>query len=227
MLNPETLVMRRTAGIRPRRSVSGPLTGTGLADDPLLYTGGGRTILELDLLFDVELPDARSAVADVRELTTPLWQLAENTQQEQRSGSKYGGPAQVRFLWGKAWNVPAVVLSVAERYERFTRLGQAQRSWMRLRLLRVNETTPQPRPPTSFRLADVPASSRTPDETWGVHERVQGERLDEVAERVYGDPSLWRLIAAANDLDDPADGASFAGDGLLRLPPKPRRGKRR
>ena len=60
MLNPETLLMQRTAGIRSRRSASGPLTGASLADDPLLYTGGGRTVLELELLFDLGLSDARS-----------------------------------------------------------------------------------------------------------------------------------------------------------------------
>ena len=231
MLNPETLVMRRTAGVRPRRSASGPLTGIGLTDDPLLYTGGGRTILELDLLFDLELANATGGTAaagrpagDVRDLTGPLWQMAENTQHSQR----YAPPPQVRLIWGKAWNVPAVVLSVAERFERFTPLGQAQRSWLRLRLLRVNETAPQPRPRTSFTLADVPAPEAVgpPDETWGVHERLEGERLEQVAARTYGDPLLWRLIAAVNDIDNPALDAPPGDGGLLRLPPRPRQGER-
>ena len=43
LLNPENLVVRRIAGVQPRRSAAGQLTGVGLADDPLLYTGGGRT----------------------------------------------------------------------------------------------------------------------------------------------------------------------------------------
>jgi hypothetical protein len=222
MLNPETLVLQRTAGVRPRRSASGSLTGAALADDPVLYTGGGRTILELDLLFDLELADARTPADDIRDLTSPLWQMAENTQQRQG----YAQPAQVRFLWGKAWNVPAVVLSVAERFERFTPQGHAQRSWLRLRLLRVNETVPQPRPRTSFLLSDVPSRDQigSPDETWGAHEQIQGERLDQLAARTYGDPSLWRLIAAVNNIDDPsADGVSAEGVGrLLRLPPKSR-----
>jgi nucleoid-associated protein YgaU len=36
-----------------------------------------------------------------------------------------------------------------------------------------------------------------------VHEIAGGERLDEIAFRYYGDPSLWRLLAGANNLDDP------------------------
>ncbi len=60
LLNPETVVMTRTAGVEARRSSGGRLTGAGLADDPLMFTGGGRTELKLDLLFDVDLrPDQR------------------------------------------------------------------------------------------------------------------------------------------------------------------------
>jgi hypothetical protein len=33
---------------------------------------------------------------------------------------------------------------------------------------------------------------------------LAGERIDTIAAEEYGDPAKWRLIAAANDLDDPA-----------------------
>jgi hypothetical protein len=42
LLNPESLVVRRTAGVQPRRSAGGALTGTSLPDDPLLFTEIGR-----------------------------------------------------------------------------------------------------------------------------------------------------------------------------------------
>ena len=35
MLNPEALVVRRVAGLQPQRSISGPVTGLSLSDDPL------------------------------------------------------------------------------------------------------------------------------------------------------------------------------------------------
>ena len=47
----------------------------------------------------------------------------------------------VRLVWGKSWNVPAVVVAVAERFERFDASGSPQRSWLRLRLLRVGAST--------------------------------------------------------------------------------------
>jgi len=79
LLNPESVVMTRTAGVEPRRSSGGRLTGTGLADDPLLFTGGGRTELKLDLLFDVDLAPDHLGVTDVRQMTRPIWALAENS----------------------------------------------------------------------------------------------------------------------------------------------------
>src|SRR5918992_121849 len=78
LLNPESVVVRRQAGVRRRRSVAGGLTGTALADDPLLFTGGGRTELELELLFDTSLVGSTMVSDDVQGLTRPLWELAEN-----------------------------------------------------------------------------------------------------------------------------------------------------
>ena len=135
LLNPESFVIQRTAGVQPRRAIGGPLTGAALTDDPILYTGGGRTELTLDLLFDVSLATAAAPPEDVRAMTRPLWNLAENPEDDGSDGT----PTLVRFIWGKAWNVPAVVTAVAERYEHFTPEGVPQRSWLRLRLLRVSE----------------------------------------------------------------------------------------
>jgi hypothetical protein len=62
--------------------------------------------------------------ADVRDLTGPIWDLA-------------GRPEVVRFVWGKSWNVPAVVGAVAERLEQFGPDGVPGRSWLRVRLAEV------------------------------------------------------------------------------------------
>jgi hypothetical protein len=64
LLNPETVEVTRLAGVRPRGTASGQLTGAGLADDPLQFTGGGRTELVLDLLFDVELVETQVPPTD-------------------------------------------------------------------------------------------------------------------------------------------------------------------
>lgn len=156
LLNPERVVHRRVAGLRPMASVHGGVTGAPSRDTPLLHTGGGRTEIELDLLVDVQLarsvapgtspaappagPSAEAPAAaaapgptDVRELTRALWELAEN------SASGRRGVPRARFVWGKAWNVPVVVEALAERLERFDPGGAPGRSWMRVRLVRVAE----------------------------------------------------------------------------------------
>lgn len=173
LLNPETLVLRRTAGVRPRQSATGQVTGTGLADDPLLYTGGGRTELDLDLLFDVTLPGSSVTSQDVRDLTAPLWRLAENNQ----ATAGYGRPPLVRLIWGKSWNIPGIVVAVAERLEFFTPSGVPQRSWLRLRMVRMAAPVPRPAAATGITTSLSLPSLPLPAAAGGaprVHERLGG-----------------------------------------------------
>lgn len=211
LLNPASIVMRRSAGVRVRSSVSGPLTGAGLTDDPLLYTGGGTTELLLDLLFDVSLVTAPEPVENVQDLTRALTVLSEGSAADQ-------GTRQlpvVRFIWGKAWNIPGVVTAVAERLEQFTTSGAPQRSWLRMRFVRIADSanTELPESTAVRTMEDLPEEDELSPEDVNFHE-VQGtgedeeggghsERLDEMATAQYGDPGWWRVIARFNDIDDP------------------------
>jgi hypothetical protein len=93
---------------------------------------------------------------------------------------------------------------------------------MRLRLLRVSDRAPRP---AELRGAEVPGP-----EAIDVHEVIgagpigegadappppSGERLDAMAQRYYGDPSAWRLIAELNEIDDPLH---LAAGAALRIP---------
>jgi hypothetical protein len=218
MLNPETLAVRRVAGVRPRRTAAGALTGAEMSDDPLLHTGGGRTELDLDLLFDVSLAGGNVVSEDVRDLTRPLWNLAEN-------GT--GGTApQVRFVWGKTWNVPGVVVSVSERLENFTPQGVGRRSWLRMRLWRVAEAARQrtadplrvdPGPALdAAALASVPPDAFSIRELGGGLSPGGGERLDTFLARNDISPAHWKLIASLNGIDDPHHVSPATA---LRLPP--------
>jgi hypothetical protein len=208
LLNPETVVVRRWAGLQRRRSVGGAAGGARLADDPMLYTGGGVTEIRLDLLFDVSISGTTIQSRDVRDLTRPIWQLAENGDVV----DGYGQPPVVRFFWGQAWNVRSVVAAVAERFEQFEPGGAPRRSWMRLELLRVNE--PASTEPGATSSDGLPGQPAAPVDLYQVEgagvapgeeqePAAPGQRLDELAQRYYGDPSLWRLIAEANGVDDP------------------------
>jgi Contractile injection system tube protein len=243
LLNPESVVARRNAGLRTRVAGGGIATGVTLSDDPVVATGGGVTELELDLLFDVDLarqltPSVASAAGspaaaspgsdgapaeaplqtDVRDLTRPIWSLAENADGD----DGYGAPPVVRMIWGRSWNVPAVVAAVAERLERFSVDGAPQRSWLRLRLRRVSDApsrgplrepaTPQFETPP---LEDANSGEAAPRMELPVDDAgFPGRRLDEIAAERYGDPGAWRFIATINGIDNPL----AVGEGLvLRL----------
>src|SRR3954470_19528856 len=88
LLNPESIVARRRAGVRARPV---PI-GAAVADEPLACDGGGASEWQLDLLFDVDL--AGEGIVDVRQLTAPLARLAENAWDDQRPRAP-----RVRLIW--------------------------------------------------------------------------------------------------------------------------------
>ena len=240
LLNPERLETRRRSGLRRRAGAGGVLMGSARADDPLIATGGGITEYDLYLLFDVGVAhegrawaaaeprgQQQTAVAisptDVRELTRPIWDLSENP-----AGSDQLGPEKVRIVWGK-WSAPGVVMAVAERLEQFDANGAPQRSWLSLRLRRVEEDTrrpdagpaaaePSPSAPDLEMIEDLPP----PEDRGGDIDRIDMpsdpdggplQRLDLIAADHYGDPALASALAAYNGLDDmlrAPDGASLA-----------------
>jgi Contractile injection system tube protein len=229
LLNPETLEVGRLAGVRPRGIGSGRLTGAGLADDPLHLTGGGRTEMTVDLLFDVDLVTTPGGPADVRGLTRPLWQLAENSA-IQRGAVR---PPLVRFLWGKSWNIPGVVAAVAERFDRFDQEGVPQRSWLRLRFLRVAETAAEAQATYETMLAEqqnaqaeaaLAQSAEGAEPAGSVVAIGEGElatgppavRFDLLATDGVGSPFLWRLLAQHNQINDPL---KVPAGTVLTVPP--------
>ena len=228
LLNPESVVMSRTAGVEPRRSSGGRLTGTGMADDPLLFTGGGRTELRLDLLFDTDLAPSGAPVTDVRQLTRPIWRLAENSAEVERQRR----PPSVRFVWGRAWNIPGVVTEVAERFDRFAADGSPLRSWLRLLFVRVGEAADQEGgeawelarrlPPVDLTAPAVGAvpvvgdGSAGPVDPDGVlpPPDVNPVELGLLSQAAFGTPALWKQLLAYNDVEDPG-----AFRGPLAVPP--------
>jgi len=219
LLNPETLVLRRTAGVRVRDSVSSLLTGAGLSDDPLLLTGGGRTELELELLFDVALSGSTVTSEDVRDLTGPLWNLSENTV----GGDGYRQPPLVRFIWGRRWNIPGVIASVSEHLDDFTAEGSPRRSWLKMRMLRVRELNAPPLDQLNAVAVEVPLEeldleTELSEERLRYHSVIEGDRLDTIAFRYYGRASYWRLLATFNNLGAPN---RLIPGTLISIPPAP------
>jgi Contractile injection system tube protein/LysM domain len=217
LLNPENLVFRRRAGVQTRLSGGEAVTGINQTDDQLIYSGGGTTELTLDLVFDVSLVGSSIETDDVRQLTTPIWNLAENTGQM----GEYGHSPLVLFVWGKCWNFPGIVTAVAERFEYFTSSGLPQRSWLRMRMRRVKQ---QDTAETPVWTKPLPSTSRLGTQSYApeiltqqeeAHQVVEGEYLYQIADRYLGDPGRWRDLALLNNVNDPLN--LKAGE-ILKLP---------
>ena len=229
LLNPQTVVIRRSAGVKQRAILGGALTGHNLADSPLLFTGGGCTWVELELLFDVTLPGSTVQTTDVKELTALFFNLAENRLNEERENRL----PLVRLFWGKTCNIPGVVTDVAERLDYFTNDGLPRRSWLKLRMARVMERAEDMQQSQGVeheikkmltssaglkKLEQRHASARQ-DEGTAIQQTsetvVTAERLDNLADRVWGDPGLWKTMAAYNGIENPL----AAGARALNMPP--------
>lgn len=229
LLNPESVEVTRLAGVRPRGTASGQVTGAGLADDPLQFTGGGRTELVLDLLFDVELVETQARPADVRELTRKLWMLAENSAQERGSVR----PPKVSLIWGRTWFVTGVIVAIAERFEMFTITGSPRRSWLRLKLVRVAESAAEAKAAFDAELAAAAAPVATPPPGTPPGGAVMavgdgssepgysGVRFDLLANDALGSPLRWRMLAEYNQIANPFEVPAGTALGIpegLRLP---------
>jgi hypothetical protein len=73
--------------------------------------------------------------------------------------------------------------------------------------------------PRTFSEASIPESQVKGHQILGGGpdgERTSGERLDAIAAAEYGDPTLWRALAAFNDIDDPMH---IPAGRVLRIPP--------
>ncbi len=222
MLNPESILARRQAGIARRASGVESITGRNLTDDPLLYTGGGVTEYILELLFDLAVAGSTVNTSDIRELTGPLWRLSEN------SVSSDGEPRLpvVRLIWGKTWNVAGVVAQIAERLEAFGPSGAPRRSLITMQFLRVNDDDDQPRPAPALSSGELAAidqlrwdtvrgaSAQARDSV--VSDRIVRGRADVIASSLYRTESLWRLVLAPNGISEPFQ--DLTGQPLTLLP---------
>jgi hypothetical protein len=150
-----------------------------------------------------------------------LWSLAEN-------GEPVAGllaPQRIRFIWGCSWNVPGVIVSVAERLECFDPQGVPKRSWLSMLLRRVEEeleggsAPPAPTSPQFEVNSPDPATGDSGDDSVVVpvdDEGVALTPLHVIAAERYGDPRYNRAIAEYNDLDDLLE---LEEGQPIRLPP--------
>jgi nucleoid-associated protein YgaU len=149
------------------------------------YGGPEPSKLTLEMFLDASAKQDDSVVATVEKLFACCVPTDETHQK------KKGTPPWVVFHWGGLTSFTGYIKSVSVKYTLFTAAGLPIRATATVNLEEIaGEQAGQN--PTSGALA-----------ARSVHRVVAGDTLPSIAWREYGDPTLWRVIAEANDIDDP------------------------
>jgi nucleoid-associated protein YgaU len=151
----------------------------------VMFGGGQSATFDLELWFDT----AQENNQDVRGYTNKLLMLT-------LKATANTSPPVVRLVWGMFKTFRAVVTGVDIEYKMFLPTGVPVRARATLHLRQASDGD-------SGRLpAQNPTSRTNPRKTYRVQE---GDRLDFLAFREYGQATEWRRIAEANGLDNPLD----------------------
>ncbi|MEV5942972.1 LysM peptidoglycan-binding domain-containing protein [Streptomyces sp. NPDC051994] len=155
---------------------------------PPKFTGAQPASLQLEVFLDASGTPNSTTVQKQVEL---LLSCCEVTSQS--VSAKAPSPPWVKFSWGSFSTVQftAYVTSVNAHYTLFGPNGTPLRATCTLALTEIATST-KGQNPTSGAL-----SARR------VHRTVAGDTLASLAWREYGDATQWRVIAEANEIDDP------------------------
>lgn len=201
--NPKELSL--TKGAQWKRS---PAKGAKSAGPPE-FQGPEPSKLTVEMFFDASATQDTSVVTSVEQLFACCVPTSE-TRQQQRSS-----PPWVVFHWGGLTGFPGYVSKVQAKYTLFTTSGVPIRAVCQVTVEEISGETPGQNPTSGALRARR------------VHRVHEGDTLPGLAWREYGDPAAWRVIAEANDIDDPmrlADGRELllpAPDELARPAPGP------
>ncbi|MCP4136615.1 MAG: LysM peptidoglycan-binding domain-containing protein [bacterium] len=156
------------------------------------FTLGERKRLSMELFFDTS--DERT---DVREHTDKIEELMMVNAQEHR-------PPLLLFMWGSL-KFKCVLEDLVQRFTMFKNDGTPVRAI--LKVLFKEYTTP------------AEDANKTKRESSDHTKRLvlrEGETLASMSAREYEDPTKWREIADANNIEDPLN---VRPGTILRLPP--------
>lgn len=188
--NPVSLTINKTVSWKPVAPAKERVKAQPDQNAPrLVFGGGGSATFNLDLIFDTTLIDNQ----DVRGYTNQLLKLTLKGAGD--PAKRKLNPPKVQFVWGQFLLFRAYITSVQINYTLFLPSGLPVRARANVGFVQCfDEDGP---------LAPQNPTSRTDPRK--IHLVEQGERLDFLAFKEYGNAELWREIAEANGLDNPFD----------------------
>jgi LysM repeat protein len=178
-------------------------TVAGRGIQQLNFRGSKNGSLDLTLFFDTT--STGTAVTTYTEKIVKLMDI-DSTIQGTDTEKGIGRPPTVEFEWGEDFkSFPAVIERLTLKYTYFSSTGTPLRATMSLSLKQYKDPNSLPaQNPTS----GTPLPHR-------VHRVQPGETLDRISAQHYGDATKWRLLAAANGIEDPL---ALHPGGLLAVP---------
>jgi hypothetical protein len=169
------------------------VTGTSLP--PATFSGGAPRQLDLSLLLDQTLGVGKMTV---QAATDALFKMMEVP-----AGSSGGGttavPPFITFQWGTVIPFKAVCTSLTVAYKLFKPTGEPLRAEVKLTLKQADKASSK----TGHGANKGQNPTTRANAGFGVHTVRDGDTLPSIAYQTYGDATRWRIIAEANDVDNP------------------------
>lgn len=182
--NPSTVKIGKSARWSPAHT-------PGSRRDPhSQFTGASPSTLQAMLLFDAFDVTGRAAKVPVVQAVDQLFTWTCPTQESQNTTTPQ--PATVKFTWGPWQAFTGVLTQVSAEYTLFAPTGEPRRATVNISMQSV-ASEPKATNPTSGGVAGRASAVVS-----------AADSLAAIAQREYGDPRLWRAIALANGIDDPA-----------------------
>jgi Contractile injection system tube protein/LysM domain len=168
---------------------------TGNSLPPAQFGGGNPREMSLSLLLDVSLLGNE---ATVREVTDKLFKMME-VPGGQTGGGTSAVPPFITFHWGSVIPFKAVCTQLTVAFKLFHPNGEPIRADVKMTLKQAETAST-----ASSHGAHRPHNPTTrANAGHGVHRVKDGDSLPSIAYQTYGDATLWRKIADANDIENP------------------------
>lgn len=151
---------------------------------PAEFTGSDPRSMTLEIFLD-ESETGRNVHDDVEK----LFECCTPTTKSQ--GQSKPRPPYVIFGWGNFFSFKAYFESVQAKYTLFRQDGTPIRATCQIKMTEVAGPTPRQNPTSGTLVAHR------------AHTVSAGDTLASIAYAEYDDPNLWRVIADANDIEDP------------------------
>ncbi|MGV9736064.1 CIS tube protein [Rhodococcus aetherivorans] len=159
-----------------------PAKGTKKAGPPE-YSGPEPCKLTLEMFFDATFKQD----TDVAKCVDKLFSCCVPVDEKDKKPM----PPLVVLKWGGTTSFNAFVTQVSAKYTLFSASGKPIRAVCSVSLEEMPGETSRQNPSSGS-----VTHSR-------VHEVIEGDTLHLLAYREYGDPAMWRAVAAYNGIDDP------------------------